>query len=195
MQRGVLRTHNVIAMFRDLELAREGIHRLREAGFDDTELTVLGEAPDGAVDRVAAVDGQPVGGDVARHTIAGSAGGGALGAILGAAGTAAIAAIPGVGLLVGPAALIGAISGAVAGGTVGSLLEGEAALRSASGWGQAFESLRAGIDGGGIAVGVHTEEEDRAEEARRLLEATEAVEVHRLNQRGERTVGAGAGDE
>lgn len=178
-----LRTHNLVAIYRDLELARDAVDVLRGDGFGDGELTILGHAPDD-IHKDEHATGEPVGDDMAKRTMAGGAGGGALGAVLGAAGAAAVTAIPGVGLLAGPAALIGAISGAFAGSTAGSIVVGGASLQSASGWAETFESIRTSGEGGGVAVGVHTDDGAAADRAAATLRRTNPIAVHRVNSRG-----------
>lgn len=178
-----VRSHNVIGVFRDLEVARDVVGRLREAGFTEKELTILGDAPEDTA-RSEHDEGEPLGGGVAKQTVMGGAGGGALGAALGAAGAVAVTAIPGVGLLAGPAAILGAISGLFARSTAGSVIVGGAALQSATGWAETLDSLRASRRGGGVAVGVHTDDLEAADRAAAVLEAGNATAGHRINAQG-----------
>lgn len=180
---GELRAHTLIAVYRDLELAQEAVGVLRGDGFGDDELIILGQSPEDT-ERVEHGEGEPVGGDVVKKTMLGGAGGGALGAALGAAGAVAVTAIPGIGLLAGPAALIGAISGVFAGSTAGSVVVGRVALQSASGWAETFESLRTSRQGGGVAVGIHTDDADATDRAAETLKRTSPLAVHRLNSQG-----------
>lgn len=179
-----LAPHNVVAAYDDLEVATDAIGALREAGFDDAEMSIFGKSVEDVDMHSEYETGEPLGGDVAKHIAAGGAGGSAVGAVLGAAGTAAVAAIPGVGLVVGTGALLGAISGAFAGGTVGSLLEGEAAVRTQTGWKQTFESMRTHLDEGAVVVGVHVPEGDRAAEAERVMRKATPQTIHRVNEQG-----------
>lgn len=179
-----LSKHNVVAAYRDLEIATDAIGALREAGFRDEEMSIFGRSVEDVDVHSEYESGEPLGGDVAKHVVVGGAGGGAIGAVLGAAGTAAVAAIPGVGLVVGTGALIGAISGAFAGSTVGSLLEGEAAVRTESGWKQAFQSMRSHIEDGAIVVGVHVDDGERADEAERVMSTASPQTLERVNDRG-----------
>lgn len=180
-----LSTYNVVAAYDDLEVATDAIAGLREAGFDDAQMSIFGrslEDIDLNIDEYET--GEPLGGDVAKHIAVGGAGGGAIGAVLGAAGTAAVAAIPGVGLVVGTGALIGAISGAFAGSTVGSMLEGEAAIRTQSGWKQTFESMRTHIDEGAVVIGVHVDDTSEAEEAEAVMQRFTPQSLRRVNEQG-----------
>lgn len=183
MSRAELSRHNVVAAYRDMEYASDALGRLREAGFSDDELSILGRTPD-EVEVVAEDEvGEPLagGGGVITHVFAGGAVGGTIGALLGAAGGAAVAAIPGVGMVVGVGALLGALGAGGAGATVGSILEGESALRSDASWRQTFDAMKDGA----IVVGVHTDDHDRVTEAERILTAGDPMQVERLNDRGQ----------
>lgn len=177
--------HNVVAAYRDLELATDAVDVLRDGGFPDERLSVLGEAPDDVDVNREHESGEPLDSDVFEHVAVGGGTGGAVGAILGGGVTAAVAALPGVGLVVGTGALLGAVAGAFAGSTVGSIVEGEAALRSQAGWRQTFESLRAALTDGGVVVGVHVDDRGDAERAHELLADTDPISLHRLNRQGE----------
>ena len=179
-----LTEQNVIAAYDDLEVATDAIAALRDAGFEDGQMSIFGRSVEDVDIHSEYESGEPLGGDVAKHVAAGGAGGGAIGAVLGAAGAAAVAAIPGVGLVVGTGALMGAVSGAFAGSTVGSLLEGEAAVRTESGWKQTFESMRTHLDQGAVVVGVHVDDASRAAAAERALRRVSPQTLHRVNDRG-----------
>lgn len=179
-----LAPYNVVAAYDDLEVATDAIAALREAGFDDGQMSIFGKSMEDIDVHSESETGEPLGGDVAKHIAAGGAGGGAIGAVLGAAGTAAVAAIPGVGLVVGTGALLGAVSGAFAGSTVGSLLEGEAAVRTESGWRQTFESMRTHLDEGAVVVGVHVDDSEAAQEAERLMRRKTPQSLKHVNDRG-----------
>lgn len=179
-----LARHNVIGAYRDLERGTDAVEVLRDEGFGDDDLSILGEAPEDVDANVERESHEPLGDDVFEHVVVGGAGGGAVGALLGAGVTAGVAAIPGVGLVVGTGALIGAVSGAFAGSTIGSIVEGEAALRSQSGWRQTFKSMKAALTDGGVVIGVHTDDPTTAERARAVLEATDPIDVRLLNEQG-----------
>lgn len=176
-----LAQHNVIASFRDLELATDAIGRLREEGFEDGELSILGQAPEEVETAPEHETGEPLGGQIAKQTAAGSAVGGGVGAVLGAAGGLLVAAIPGVGLVAGVGALIGAVAGAGAGSTVGAIVEGESALRTDASWHQTFE----GVKEGAVIVGVHTDDPERIRRAGEIMEELDPMGVRRVNDQGQ----------
>lgn len=178
-----LSPRNVVASFRDLELADAALSELREAGFSDDDLSLLGrpvEEVEQELDEHTG-PGEPVGGSVIAQTFVGGAAGGAAGGVLGALGAAAVAAIPGVGLVAGTGALIGFVSGAFAGSTVGSIVEGEAALRTNHSWRQALDAIQEGA----VVLAVHDSDDERISEAYRLLEAHDPMDLRIVDQRGE----------
>ncbi len=176
-----LEQQNVIASFRDLELAEDAITALHEAGFRDDELSLLGRRPDDIDPDAERGPGEPIGGSVGKHIASGAATGTLAGGVLGALATAAVVSIPGVGLVAGTGALLGFLGGAGAGGTVGAIVEGESALRSDHSWNQAFDAIKEGA----IVIGVHVGEAERAAEATRVLEGLDPMELRRVNSRGE----------
>lgn len=175
-----LARYNVVAAFRDMEIATDAIGALREAGFANDELSLLGRAPDEVVAHSETETGEPLGGSIAKEIAAGGLAGTALGAALGALGGLALAAIPGVGLVAGAGALYGALGGGGAGGTVGAILEGESALRTDHSWSQTFDAIKEGA----IVVGVHADERQRVIEAATVLEGLTPMSMHRINDRG-----------
>lgn len=182
-----LSEHNVVAAFRDLEIAEAALEELRGAGFEGDEISLLGRPVEEVEQEVeeGKGPGEPVGGNVFKQTFAGGAAGGAAGGILGALAAAAVASIPGVGLVAGTGALLGFLGGAGAGTTVGSILEGESALRTNHSWAQALDAMKEG----GLVLGVHGTDPDRIAEAERVLAAQEPMDLRRVNSRGE-TVGS-----
>lgn len=178
-----LSEHNVVAAFRDLELAEDALAALRDAGFEDDEISLLGR-PVEEVQQEAEEGtgpGEPVGGNVFKQTFVGGAAGGLAGGVIGALATAAVATIPGVGLVAGTGALLGFLGGAGGGATVGSILEGESALRTNHSWSQALDAIKEGA----IIVGVHGSEGDRIAEAHRILSANDPMDLRRVDSRGE----------
>lgn len=178
-----LSEHNVVAAFRDLEIAEVALSELREAGFDGDELSLLGRPVEEVEQEVedGKGPGEPVGGNVFSQTFAGGAAGGVAGGVLGALATAAVASIPGVGLVAGTGALLGFLGGAGAGATVGSIVEGESALRTNHSWSQALDAMREGA----IILGVHGTDPDRVAEAERLLGGQNPMDLRRVDSRGE----------
>lgn len=113
----ISKNRTVVGVFRDEEKAHEAVSALRQAGFRDEQISVVGQRRDQQTGETA--QGSHAGGGAAVGAAAGAgiAGLWSLGATFGM--------IPGIGpiLAVGPiaAALISAAGGAVAGGIIGSL--------------------------------------------------------------------------
>lgn len=174
--------HNVVGVFPDFPTASEALDALADAGFDPRgELSLLG--PDHemrpAVDQVVEGNGEGASG-TATGLLKGGTVGGAVGATVTTLGAVASTAIPGVGLAVGTAALIGVAAGGGAGATVGSLLGVESAGRRTSMWQQSLAPLTRRVAAEGVVlVAAHTDDEARATEAQAVLEGT-AAEVHHL---------------
>lgn len=175
-------TTNVVGVFPSFTPASEALDALVEAGFaPEGELSLLG--PDRemrpAVGHLVDANGEGASG-TATGLAKGGAFGGAVGAAVTAVGAVAATAIPGVGLAVGPAALIGAIAGGGGGATVGSLLGLESAGRRTTMWQQTLSPLASRVSSEQVVlVAAHTDDEERAEIAREVLDAR-AAEVHVL---------------
>jgi hypothetical protein len=175
-----LAQQNLVAAFRDLEHAEEGLAALHAAGFSDDELSLLGQ-PIEEVDFDERGPGEPIGGQVGKHIATGGVVGGAAGGVLGALTTAAVVSIPGIGMVAATGALLGALGGGGAGATVGAILEGESAMRSDHSWTQAFDAIKEGA----IVVGVHGDDPDRMARATQVLETVTPMDLRRINSRGE----------
>ena len=174
--------HNVVGVYPTFREACDALDALAEAGFDARgELSLLG--PDHemrpAVDHIVDANGEGATGTGAGLA-KGATTGGAIGATVTTLGAVAATAIPGVGLAVGTAALTGAIAGATGGSTVGGLLGLESAGRRTTMWQQSLAPLARRVSADGVVlVAAHVDDEDRAAEARGILEPT-AVEIHDL---------------
>lgn len=177
-----LADHNVVGVFPAFPDASAALDALVEAGFQlEGELSLLG--PDHemrpAVARVVDANGEGATG-TGEGLVKGGSVGGAIGATATTLGAVAATAIPGVGLAVGSAALIGVISGAAGGSTVGALLGVESAGRRTTMWQQSLAPLTHRVSADHVTlVAVHVDDEERAREARQLLEGRTA-EVHDL---------------
>jgi hypothetical protein len=157
---------NVIGVFRTRDGVNNAVNALLAAGFAQAEISVL--MTDNSRGEHFAIEEK-------TRAAEGAATGGVTGGVLGAivAGLTAVAAlsIPGLGILAsGPiiAALAGGGAGAAAGGLIGGLVglgikEHEAKL---------FEDE---VRRGGMLVGVHVSDHDRAEVARRVFRDTGAL--------------------
>lgn len=181
MSRTTLADHNVIAAFRDLERAEEAREALHQVGFEDAELSILGRPVEEVEETTQAGPGEPIGGSVAKHVVTGGAVGAVGGGVLGALATAAVVSLPGIGMVAGTGALLGAIGGAGAGSTVGSIVEGESALRTGHSWKQALDAIKEGA----VILGVHGEDAERVADAERVLATVTPMDLRRVNARGE----------
>lgn len=174
--------HNVVGVYPTFREASDALDALVEAGFDPNgDVSLLG--PDHemrpAVDHIVNANGEGATGTGAGLA-KGVATGGTLGAAVATLGAVAVTAIPGVGIAVGTGALIGAIAGATGGSTVGGLLGLESAGRRTTMWQQSLSPLARRVAADHVVlVAAHVDEDDRAAEARGILEST-AVEVHDL---------------
>ena len=181
MARAELATHNVVAAFRDLEVASDAIESLRRVGVPEDDLSILGRPVDDVDVREEDTTGEPIGRGVGTHIAAGGGTGALAGGALGALAGAASTLIPGVGMVAGVGALLGALGGGGAGGTVGAIVEGESALRTDHSWHETFEAIK---NQGAVVVGVHSDDPDLIDRALETIEALAPMEVHRVNARG-----------
>lgn len=174
-----LADRNLLAAFRDRERAQQAIEVLGAKGFRDEDVSLLGQPLDeiGDTEPDPTTDQDVRTGNVPANTFAGITIGSLAGGALGLAGTALVAAIPGVNIA-GIGLLAGAIGSAGLGGTVGGLVEGEAALRTDHSWGQAVEAAKAGA----IVVGVH--DPARVDEAAEALAPLVPQTMHVTDGRG-----------
>lgn len=171
-----LRDHNIVASFRDLELADEAIRALADAGATVDDVSVLGRTLDELELRDEEVTGEPIGGNVLTQSMTGGAVGGLAGGVVGLVGGVAAFAIPGVGAIVGSGLLWSVIAGVGAGSTAGAFAEGVQALSSTSEWDQTLQAIKDGA----IVVGVHVDDEDEARRFEKVLTGLQPMWMHRL---------------
>lgn len=176
---GRLREHNVVATFSDMESARSAMRELSQAGIDANNISMLGrEAEEAAVTRDTRERDFHATGDIANKTASGAAVGSAVGGAI--AGTAAFL-IPGVGPVVGVGIWAAIGGGALAGGTVGGMVGGISGLPLNEDWELTYtDSVRQGR----VLVAVHTNDEDEAARAAKILEDQSAENVQRLDSEG-----------
>ncbi len=113
----------IVGIFNTEDRALKAIHRLREDGYRDEEISVVTSNKE-SYDRLSRVVGDDVVRDVdvsAESTAAKAASGTAIGGIGGFLLGLGALAIPGVGPIVAAGPIVGAITGAVAGGTIGGI--------------------------------------------------------------------------
>lgn len=177
-----LAQHNVVGVFPVFAEATAALDALVEAGYRvEGELSLLG--PDRemrpAIGHLVEANGEAATG-TGEGLVKGGTVGGAIGATVTTLGAVAATAIPGVGLAVGSAALIGVVSGAAGGTTVGALLGVESAGRRTTMWQQSLAPLTHRVSADHVTlVAAHVDEDDRAAAARQILEEG-AAEVHDL---------------
>lgn len=172
--------HHVVAVFEDVEHVRKALDELRGAGFDESALSVLGRGDESEdVPETAGPEDFADAADTAgAGVVKGSAVGGAGGALAGVLGGALLSvAVPGLGTAVGIGMMTGAAAGGAAGATSGSLWSGFERM-----WDMGYRDL---IAGGGLLVGVHTDEADEADRAQRVLAGLGPVRIELLDAHGE----------
>ena len=108
----------VVGVFQDKTGAEQAVERLRDAGFDASN---IGYAGHGEASGVADTDAK----DATAGAASGAVGGGVVGGVLGAV---AAGLIPGVGPIIGAGILAATIGGAAAGAAAGGLLGGLTSL-------------------------------------------------------------------
>lgn len=151
-------THNVVAAVRDAEAARGAIEALERNGIDGSRIALLGSRdPDiGASPMRWAV------GRIGRLFL--------VGVVLGAIAGAAIGWLTGIGG--GPAPLLWAVFGGLAGGFVVAI----SSFGVSRAWRQTFGAETAGT----LAVGVHTEDSDEADLAEQTLASIQPLSLNRF---------------
>lgn len=173
---------NVIGAFDDLGEATDALDRLREEDVPDGELSLLSREREMRPGGSGPTEAQATGASgLAKSALAGIGAGGATSGALGALAGIGVAAVPGVGLAIGAAALYGAISGAAVGHITGGLIGAEAGARKSMMWEQTLNPLITKVDEGYVLVGVHTDDEERAERAEAVLAELEPAESARLD--------------
>jgi len=112
-----------IGVFESRDKAERAVRKLRDAGFSDKEVSLVARGEDnggqGRGDMEAGDEGF-TGGENIREGVSWGGGIGALGGLLASAG---MLAIPGIGPIIAAGPLAAALSGAVAGGLAGGLLD------------------------------------------------------------------------
>lgn len=158
----------VVGVFESRDRAHRAIEALQEQGFTEDELSVVAK-DEGGGDDGSATNGDQMTMVGNEDMTEGAAIGGGLGALGGLLAGAGALAIPGIGPLVAAGPLAAALSGAVAGGIAGGLID----LGIPEGEGRRFEQ---DVREGRLLAVVETEEE-RIEEAEETLRRFGADEV------------------
>lgn len=179
--------HNVIAVYPDVESAREALTTLERKGIEAGNIELLGPGMEGAEE--AQTNEEQRGADEAVIHQAEKRGGigFAVGAVIGAVVMAAVAAAAhalfDVGDDLGVVLAGGAVSGALFGGFAGFFYGGASGLPVSDAWGETFEAVR----GGKTCVAVHSEEAEEVQTAVEALRGTGATRVAKFGPDGKTT--------
>lgn len=109
-ERGVVMS-TVIGVFSDEETAESAISAMRDGGFGDDEISLVARGQDGASD------------DQMGSLTSGTATGGTIGGVAGLMAGIGALAIPGIGPIVALGPIAATLSGAMAGGITGGLID------------------------------------------------------------------------
>lgn len=178
MPRTNMDRYNLVARFRDMAAASRAVAELKQLGFSDEDVSVLGSAAD-IVDTntgVSVPEGKVVR-STARDAVLGVVAGAIIGAIV---GIIVLAILKGAGTLGAHVSAGGwiaaALFGAIIGLTLGGLVGGVAGLDR----GQAgVPTYGPNVATGAALVGVHAEQESQLSSASGALHAAGALDVER----------------
>ena len=104
---------SVVAIYRNFAAAQQGINRLREEGFSDLQISLIGRDPASSPELQHAAES---GDQTETNALNGAGVGGALGALAGAT----VLTMTGVGPVIAAGAMAAGITGAIVGGLLGA---------------------------------------------------------------------------
>jgi len=145
------------------------VDRLKEAGFDSRDISML--APDKEGTRDFAVDNQT---KAPEGAAAGVGTGALLGGGLGWLAGIGVLAIPGVGPLIASGAIMAALTGAAVGGSVGGITGGLIGLGIPEYEAKKYEGK---IQGGHCLISVHAETSSQIDKAKKIFESVSAEDI------------------
>lgn len=159
----------VYGIFRSTSAAADAVGRLREAGYRNTDISVLVPENLGTKD---------FGHQKATKAPEGAAAGGASGAVVGGVlgwlvGIGALA-IPGLGPFIAAGPIMGALAGAGGGGVVGGLVGGLAGLGMPEYEAKRYEGR---VREGGVLMSVHCDSSDWVSRAKTIMEDCGAQDI------------------
>jgi hypothetical protein len=159
----------VFGIFRSQEAIEEAVGVLQNAGFRNTDISVLLPENEGTKDlahekHTKAPEGATAGGVT----------GGAIGGILGTLIGLGVIAIPGLGPLLAAGPIISALTGVGSGGVVGGILGGLAGAGMPEYEAKRYEGR---LKNGGLLLSVHCDDEHWVSRAKKLLVETGAEDV------------------
>ncbi|MCU1273420.1 MAG: hypothetical protein JWO48_851 [Bryobacterales bacterium] len=159
----------VFGIYRDRTHVEQAVEALREAGFRNTDISVL--FPDNVGTKDFAHEKST---KAPEGTAAGAASGGVLGGTLGwLAGIGALA-IPGLGPFIAAGPIMGALAGAGVGGAVGGLVGALVGMGIPEYEAKRYEGR---VRAGGILLSVHCDSSDWVKRAKEILRNTGAEDI------------------
>jgi len=159
----------VFGIFRSTSAAAEAIGRLREAGYRNTDISILVPENLGTKDF-----GHEKATKAPEGAAAGGAGGAVVGGVLGwLAGIGALA-IPGLGPFIAAGPIMAALAGAGGGGMVGGLVGGLAGLGMPEYEAKRYEGR---VKEGGVLMSVHCDDSEWVSRAEKIFKECGAQDV------------------
>lgn len=178
--RDELPEHNVLAVYPDLDKAREAISALELHGTEGDDISLLAPDPEG--EHEVAEDTRSRDAGMVRQVGGRTGAGAVLGTAAGVLGAGIALAVPGVGPVVGAGFWAVMAGSGAAGGALGGIFGAESALRNSEVWEQTFQS----VGEGRVLVGVHSEDAKVVDRAVDVLGRNGAERVERFDAEGNR---------
>ncbi len=170
---------HIVATFADLEKANDAALELSQAGIEANRVSIVGaQHEEAASDPDTRLRDMEATGEIAKRAGAGGGAGAALGALAGA--TAFI--IPGIGPVVAGGIWAGVLGGGIAGGVVGGMVGGISGL-SLEEFDLKYQDV---LREGKAMVAVAVDDDEAADQARRVLEKEDPEDIHMIGRSGER---------
>jgi hypothetical protein len=179
--------HNVLAVFPDLEAARDVIADLEGRGVDGNKISLLGRRAEEAADPSSRGPGEQdaaMAADAGKSAGVGAAAGAGVGGALGFVAGAAAFGIPGIGPAVGAGIWATTLGGAAFGTGVGLLQGGIAGVKESEAWQLTYDSVKEGR----VVLGVHAQDPDLIATAEEVLREHGGTEISRFDVEGARRV-------
>ena len=175
--------HNVIAVYPNVEAAREAVTHLERKGIEGGDIELLGAAAEGAAEPQTNLEQRRA--DMALTGAVGRRAGIGIvvGAVVGAVVVTVAALIFDAIFDLGPNGLVaagGAVGGAIFGAFAGFFYGGATGLPVSDAWSETFEAVKEGQ----TAVVVHSKQSDQVEDAVTALRDTGATSLSRFGPDG-----------
>lgn len=170
---------HVVATFPDLDKANDAALALSQAGIEANDISIIGpQQEEAASDPDTRLRDMEATGEIAKRAGAGGGAGAAVGMLAGAAAFV----IPGIGPVVGSGIWAGVLGGGIAGGVIGGMVGGISGL-SLEEFDLKYQDV---LREGKAMVAVAVDDDEGADEVRKLLEKEGAGDVHMIDGSGER---------